>query len=125
MKKRAVKIVVITFSAAACLAALLLFLRARGLFIPCVFNVVTRGLKCPACGATRATMRLLTLDFRGAWGYNPFILFIWAYIIKLYADFSLTYIREGEFIKKRFDWFDIGGAAAVVVWGIVRNILRV
>lgn len=126
MKKRAKKIVLITFAVVLCTVGLLIFLRSRGMFIPCVFNVMARGkLKCPACGATRATMRLLTLDFAGAWRYNPLILFLWVYIIKLYADFSLNYIRLGEFIKKRFDWFDISGAAVVVLWGIFRNIFGV
>lgn len=126
MKKRAIKIISVTAAAVAAAVALLVFLKIRGLFIPCVFNIMTGGrLRCPACGATRATMRLLTLDFAGAWEYNPMAVFIWLYIIKLYACFSINYVKKGEFIIRRFDWFDIAGAGVIVLWGILRNIFGI
>lgn len=31
------------------------------------------GISCPACGLTRAGIRLLHLDFKGAWKMHPFI----------------------------------------------------
>ena len=31
------------------------------------------GFPCPACGLTRAGIRLLHLDFKGAWKMHPFI----------------------------------------------------
>lgn len=31
------------------------------------------GFPCPACGLTRAGIRLLHLDFKGAWEMHPFI----------------------------------------------------
>ena len=34
------------------------------------------GVPCPACGLTRAALRLLRLDFAGAWGYNPAIFLV-------------------------------------------------
>lgn len=125
MKKRAVKISFATAAASALLLLLLLVLKRYGLHLPCVVNVLSNGaLKCPTCGATRATMRLLEADIEGAVKYNPLIFFVWLYIIKFYSEFCLHYIRDGEFIKKRFDLFDAVGVGVFVLWGIIRNILH-
>jgi hypothetical protein len=39
----------------------------------CVFHRLT-GWECPGCGMTRAFLRLLRGDWRGAWGFNPWSL---------------------------------------------------
>lgn len=49
------------------------------------------GIPCPSCGLTRAGIRLLHLDFQGAWEIHPFIygvvllvvLFVWERYIRL------------------------------------------
>ena len=34
------------------------------------------GIPCPGCGMTRALLRLLSLDFAGAWYYHPLVFVI-------------------------------------------------
>lgn len=45
---------------------------------PCAFKE-KYGIPCPMCGGTRAVRCLLTLDFIGAWRYNPYVyaLILW------------------------------------------------
>ncbi len=124
MKKRAYKVAVITAVILIVGCAALAIMRYFGAHIPCGIFEMT-GFKCPACGATRGSMRLLTLDFVGAWNYNPMVFFIWIYLAKLYTDFSLQYIKFGYFTKRHMDWFDISGIAVIFLWGIVRNFLGV
>ena len=43
-------------------------------FLPGICPLVwITGFPCPACGLTRAGIRLLHLDFKGAWKMHPFI----------------------------------------------------
>lgn len=43
-------------------------------FLPGICPMVwITGFPCPACGLTRAGIRLLHLDFKGAWKMHPFI----------------------------------------------------
>ncbi len=52
------------------------------------------GVPCPSCGLTRAGMKVLHLDFKGAWEMHPFIygiillviLFVWNRYICLRKD---------------------------------------
>ncbi len=43
-------------------------------------SVIIAGVPCPGCGMTRASMRLFTLDFKGAYNYNACI-----YLVALFA----------------------------------------
>ena len=52
-------------------------------FIPkCPFRWFT-GLDCPACGSQRAIHQLLHLNIKGAFGYNPFLMLSFPYLIAL------------------------------------------
>ncbi len=83
------------------------------------------GILCPFCGMTRASFRLMLFDFSGALEKNPAALFIWAYLVKLYFDFAVNYIKNGKFIKTRLGKIDILAVVLLVTWGIVRNILGI
>ena len=54
------------------------------------------GLPCPACGLTRAGVRLLRLDFVGAFSYNPSIFLVpfgvYAYIKKNAPLFATVFV---------------------------------
>lgn len=60
------------------------------LFTMCPMVMIT-GYPCPSCGMTRAGVKLLHLDFAGAWEIHPFIygvailivLFLWNRYIRL------------------------------------------
>ena len=41
--------------------------------------VLITGLPCPGCGMTRAFIRLLHLDFAGAWQMHPFV-YLYAFL---------------------------------------------
>ena len=43
--------------------------------IRCLFRMWL-GVPCPGCGMTRALVRLLRLDFSGAWNYHPMVFFL-------------------------------------------------
>lgn len=124
MKKRVYKVLAVTLLIFSAGCIILGIMRYFGWHIPCTLEVMT-GFKCPACGATRASMRLLTLDIKGAWEYNPMVFFIWLYLGKIYVELAWGYIKFGYFTKRRADWFDISGVVIIVLWGIVRNILGV
>lgn len=66
MKKRSVFILKLVF-----LALCALILAAVYVFrFPCPIKAVT-GIPCPGCGMTHAYLRLLRLDFAGAFSENP------------------------------------------------------
>lgn len=46
----------------------------------CVFHRIT-GLDCPGCGMTRAFLRLLHGDWRGAWAFNPWSLPLLGFVV--------------------------------------------
>lgn len=121
MKKRLIKTIIITAAVIAGGCILLSAMRFFGLHFPCPLEVAT-GIKCPTCGATRATMCILTLDFKKALSYNFLIYFIWAFLIKLYLEFAIGYIKYGELTLHR-GFFNIFACAVIVIWGFVRNFL--
>ena len=49
------------------------FVLLRRFFITTCPTVLFTGLPCPGCGMTRAFVKLLHLDFAGAWTMHPFI----------------------------------------------------
>ena len=53
----------------------LLLNRYTSFYIPCIFHKLT-NLYCPGCGITRMFLRILKLDFYGAFRYNPFAFII-------------------------------------------------
>ena len=98
-------------------------LSSYGMGIPCLFHRVT-GLLCPGCGNTRAALALMRFQFRKAFSYNPMFLPEFLYILKVLFFCSRSYLKGGSFTyKPRRQWPDILLLAAVVIWGVVRNLL--
>ena len=50
-------------------------------FITICPAVLITGLPCPGCGMTRAFIRLLHLDFAGAWQMHPFVYLFMIFIL--------------------------------------------
>jgi hypothetical protein len=46
-------------------------------------------LECYACGLTRATMRLIHLDFKGAWEFNKLSFIVFPFISALWVKLLL------------------------------------
>lgn len=81
--------------------------------ITCVFQRFC-GIPCPGCGMTRAAKSILSLDFVGAWGYNPLIFampYVFLYVFSDWKGKAHKYILLGI------------GILALINWGV--HILRV
>lgn len=57
------------------------FVLLRKFFVTTCPTVLITGFPCPGCGMTRAFMRLLHLDFVGAWRLHPFVYLFVAFVI--------------------------------------------
>lgn len=115
---------VLFLTAGIALAGLLAaWLFTKGMRVNCIFNSVT-GLNCPGCGNTRAMLALLRLDFGQMLSYNLLFPLELAYILWVYIHSCRSYIRTGRFsYGKGTKILDISVLAAILLWGILRNIL--
>ncbi len=93
-----------------------------GVGIPCVFHLVTR-LKCPGCGVSRMCLRLLRLDFVGAWHANAAILCLLPFGAAVAADMAVRYVRCGTLRLSRWAnalvWCMV---AVLLAFGVWRNL---
>ncbi len=99
--------------------------RGTGWAVPCPFNTLT-GLSCPGCGVTRMCLALLRLDFAGAWAANPGLMLALPALAVLLGSMAWRYVRRGE--KRPLPWQNAltwGLVGALVVYGVIRNIVRV
>ena len=55
----------------------------------CLYTLVT-GVNCLGCGMTRACMRLIHLDFKGAWEYNAMSFIVFPILAFYYARFFFS-----------------------------------
>ena len=100
----------------------LVFIR-HGLWFRCVFRAVT-GFKCPGCGNTAAALALLRLDLSAAVKANPMALPEFFYIGWVLFHCCRAYLKGGKFAyRPPWKWMDIGLLAAVILWGILRNLI--
>ena len=101
---------------------LLLILHINGVGIPCVFYEVT-GLHCPGCGNTRAVEALIHLDIPGALACNYLFPLELAYLVWVYSVTVGNYYKTGKVsYRSPLPVVDILILAAVVIWGVVRNV---
>ena len=73
------------------------FVLLRKFFITICPAVLITGLPCPGCGMTRALIRLLHLDFAGAWQMHPFVYSFYDF----YSVVRNTKIYIGNFWYKK------------------------
>ncbi len=98
------------------------FVTLTGLYIPCVFRLIT-GWKCPGCGVSHMLVALLRLDFKGAFSENPFAFLLLPFLIGYGIYRALRYILRNDRTYKR--WENTAAAVVVVIaviFGIVRNL---
>ena len=87
--------------------------------IPCPFYVLT-GLSCPSCGVTRMCVKLLHLDFPGAYRENPVLFLCLPFLLFLLVG---HFVFKDDIWKKRMEPVLTAGLCVVLlIWGIVRNI---
>ena len=123
MKRRALSITRLYAALAAAASVLLFFLQSGGFNFICVFRELT-GLRCPGCGNTNAVLAVLRGDFIGAANCNimfyPEVISAAAFIIYL----SYLYV-SGKRASKHASAAAAAAVLAVLVWGIVRNIINI
>lgn len=109
--------------AAARFAAAVFVLLAVSFTVGCPINRLT-GLKCPGCGVTRMILRILHLDFKTAFFYNPAIFCLVPLWAAAFCIFMLLERRgktaAAQKVKNIAVFFSI---AVLVFFGVVRNIL--
>ncbi len=104
--------------------AYLVLYQITGIGIPCPFRWVTH-LNCPGCGVTRMLVSLFHFDFVSAFRYNACLLIMLPVLIGLFIRWVYLYIRTGSFRGTVFDQvINASCAVALLVWGVVRNILN-
>lgn len=70
------------------------------------------GFDCPGCHLTRASAKLISFDFVGAWEENPIIYFIAGWIVLT----AVRYLFCGNFKKIMSGWWI---ATLFIVWAIL------
>lgn len=95
----------------------------QGFGIPCLLRTFT-GLLCPGCGNSRAALALMRLDFAAAFSYNLLFPLEFFYLVWVYVHCCRAYLKGNRFsYKPPYPIMDILILAAIVIWGIVRNLL--
>lgn len=98
------------------------FVTLTGWGLPCVFHEIT-GLQCPSCGVTRMFESIFHLDFKAAYGYNPFLFITAPVILFCFLHSDVKYVRNGDGTMGKLKavlWVEIGLA---LCFGILRNII--
>ena len=104
-----------------------LIVRKIGFGIPCMIHQVT-GLNCPGCGVSRMLIFLLNLDFVSAFKANRVVLILLPLILLVLGSASFRYITGRELSqkgRKRENILLLFLTATLIVWGVVRNILKI
>ncbi|MBQ6118254.1 MAG: DUF2752 domain-containing protein [Clostridia bacterium] len=124
-KKRLKRLSVGTVIAAVFAVGLLLLYLAGVPVIRCPFNMLTH-LSCPGCGNIRAAAALLRLRFRESLSYNYAYPLEFAYLLWVLFSAAKRYLKEGKFsYYPKHPAADYVLLALLLVWWVVRNILKV
>ena len=120
MASRAKKVIVCALTVLAVGALYAVFLRVTGIFIPCVFRLVT-GLLCPGCGVSAMCLSIIKLDFSAAFHYNPVLFCLLPALAATAARYVYVYIKKGTVRDKWADRAVWAMIAVLLAWGVVRN----
>ena len=90
-----------------------------GLIPPCPFKVLTGGLDCPGCGASRAVYHLLRGRVATAAGFN--VLLLVALPVVAYAWLAWAFPGRVPAVRLR-PWMPWAIAAVVAAFWVLRNI---
>ncbi len=96
--------------------------RLTGLYIPCVFRLLT-GYQCPGCGVTRMLFSILHFQFEDAFHYNPLVFIYLPFIIAYYIYMNYLYIyqKKDQILKKIPNYVGIVVIFITLLFGILRN----
>ena len=93
-----------------------------GFSIPCYIHEIT-GLYCPGCGITRMFIRLIHLDFYGAFRSNPVVFAISPVLVVLLFKQQYSIIRYGKVNQGKLTTvIEVSLIIILLAFGILRNI---
>ena len=96
---------------------------ARHAIYPACMLYATTGLECPGCGGLRATHHILHGEFATAWRFNPLAVLLTPFYVWAGLNAGLTLARgrglPSVAPRRTLVWL---GLAAIVLFGIVRNL---
>lgn len=99
-----------------------LFGKYTGLYIPCVFRLVT-GFYCPGCGSTRLAAALIEGRFMTAFRSNEALFLILPFLTIIFIKYLIRYIKGIQRSTTRTEKIVTGiMLAGVIAFGIMRNI---
>ena len=97
-----------------------------GLYIPCIFKIIT-GFKCPGCGITHLLFHIIKLDLKDAFYDNPLVFIYLPFIIVyyIYQNYLYIYNKKDYIVKKipNFIWIIL--IVITILYGIIRNIIKI
>lgn len=112
-----------------------IILRHTGIYIPCLFRVVT-GFKCPGCGITHMCESMLNSIFiqgslgdrlyylREAFISNSFAMVVSPYIIYSILKDCIIWVENGEIHESKVDTvIKYAIIVMILVWTVFRNIV--
>ena len=101
-----------------------IFVSYTGLAIPCLFRKVT-GLLCPGCGVTGMCVALLHLNWKGAFSCHPVLFVLLLPLTAVFICGAAGYVQNGRFRFARWQNLILYvSVAALVIFGVVRNLVR-
>ena len=99
------------------------FLYKNGIYIKCIFHEIT-GFECPGCGVTRMFIKLLELDFKSAFVYNPLVFILLPFLIPylLYIIFVWVFEKKDIITSKIPKSVLYILIVIAIIFGILRNL---
>lgn len=99
-----------------------LFGKYTGLYIPCIFRLVT-GFYCPGCGSTRLAEALIEGRFLAAFKSNEALFLLLPFLTIIFIKYLIRYIKGIQRSTTRTEKIVIGMMlVGVITFGILRNI---
>lgn len=123
MKKRAIKVAVISVILLVCGLCYGWLCMTTGVAVPCVFYKIT-GYSCPGCGVSRMCINLMKGNIPAAIRCNPALFFCLFPMIAVMTDCLIRYIKCGD--GKPRKWQNTVLYALIVillVHGVWRNVV--
>ncbi len=102
------------------LYAVTVTLLGRG--IPCPIRLAT-GFECPGCGVSRMLLALMRLDFAAAFEANAALLCLLPLLAFAAGRLVYVYIKRGTMRDRAAETVIWIAIAALLVWGVVRNVI--